>query len=249
MKLKAIGILGGMGPEATILLQRRILAAVKASDDADHIPLKIDMNPQVPSRISWLLENKGSDPAPVLAAMAKSLEAAGAVALAMPCNTAHTFASAIQKAVTIPLLHMPELAVVQIAQRVGPQARVGILASPATEKTGLFRDLLAEHGIDAIYPNDQESMLQTIRTIKSNGVSAPAVKMLQRNADELVRRGVQALLIGCSEFSLVSREVQAAVPLVDTLDVLVEEIVRTSGMRQSSMAPPYFDPAFADPRD
>ena len=56
MGLRCIGILGGMGPEATILLQQKLVAAVTARDDADHIPLLIDMNPQVPSRISRLIE-------------------------------------------------------------------------------------------------------------------------------------------------------------------------------------------------
>ena len=64
---RTIGILGGMGPEATILLQQKVLAAVQARDDADHIPLLIDMNPQVPSRIAHLIDGDGPDPGPVLA--------------------------------------------------------------------------------------------------------------------------------------------------------------------------------------
>ncbi|HAC49643.1 MAG TPA: aspartate racemase, partial [Sulfitobacter sp.] len=96
MSRPVVGVLGGMGPEATILLQQRVLGTVNAQDDADHLPLLIDMNPQVPSRIAHLIEGTGEDPAPVLAAMAQRLERAGATALAMPCNTAHHYAPAIE---------------------------------------------------------------------------------------------------------------------------------------------------------
>mgnify|MGYP003676682578 CR=1 FL=1 len=69
MSRPVVGVLGGMGPEATILLQQRVLGTVNAQDDADHLPLLIDMNPQVPSRIAHLIEGTGEDPAPVLAAI------------------------------------------------------------------------------------------------------------------------------------------------------------------------------------
>ena len=86
---RRIGILGGMGPEATVLLMSRIIARTPAADDRDHVPLFVDNNTQVPSRIAALIEGTGEDPGPVLADMARRLEANGAEALAMPCNTAH----------------------------------------------------------------------------------------------------------------------------------------------------------------
>ncbi len=109
--MRRVGILGGMGPEATVLLMQRIIAATPASDDADHLPLIVDQNPQVPSRIRHLIEGTGEDPGPVLAAMARRLQAAGAEALAMPCNTAHHYAPAIRQATAIPLIDMVALSV------------------------------------------------------------------------------------------------------------------------------------------
>ena len=84
--MKTVGILGGMGPEATILLMQKVLAAVPARDDADHVPLLVHQNPQVPSRIRALIQGGGEDPGPVLAHMARDLEAGGAQALAMPAT-------------------------------------------------------------------------------------------------------------------------------------------------------------------
>src|SRR5690625_6011140 len=83
-----VGIIGGMGPEATIELMQRIVSKTPAADDQDHIHMIVDNNPKVPSRIQALLEGTGDNPAPVLMAMARRLEQAGADFLVIPCNTA-----------------------------------------------------------------------------------------------------------------------------------------------------------------
>ena len=122
--MRRVGILGGMGPEATILMQQRLLQAIPAQDDSDHIPLLIDMNPQAPSRIAHLIEGTGGDPAPVLAQMARRLETGGAEALAMPCNTAHSYAASITSAVEIPLLNMVTLSAERGRARQGRHPRL-----------------------------------------------------------------------------------------------------------------------------
>ncbi len=85
---KVVGIIGGMGPEATVDLMRRIIANTPALDDIDHIRCIVDNNPKIPSRIKALIEADGESPGPVMAAMGKSLEAYGVDFLAIPCNTA-----------------------------------------------------------------------------------------------------------------------------------------------------------------
>ena len=137
-----IGVLGGMGPEATILFMQKMVAAVQADDDADHVPLIVHNNTQVPSRIKMLINGDGADPAPVLAEMARGLEQAGAEALAMPCNTAHVCAPAIVDAVSVPFLDMVELAAGKARDMAGSGARVGLLGSPALEQTDVFRQPL-----------------------------------------------------------------------------------------------------------
>lgn len=227
--MRKIGILGGMGPEATILLQSRLLESVQANDDADHIPLLIDMNPQVPSRLTWILEKQGEDPGPVLASMAQSLAHAGAEALAMPCNTAHHFAACIEQAVDVPFFHMPKLAAAQVAERCGEGSAVGILASPATDVTGLFEGVLTPRNCRAVFPREQNILLQAIRSIKSEGINSTNTALLQSEANKLIASDVDCLLVGCSEFSLLSRTLKSSVPIIDTLDVLVDQLVEFSG--------------------
>jgi aspartate racemase len=174
MRPRRIGILGGMGPEATVLLMQRLIAATPARDDADHIPLIVDQNTQVPSRIAYLIEGRGEDPGPVLAAMARQLEAAGAEALAMPCNTAHHFAPAIRAAVTVPFIDMVALSAGRAATLAGPGGRIGILASPAVRRVALFDAPFAAAGLTPVYAADEAATLATIRRIKSEGATDAA---------------------------------------------------------------------------
>jgi aspartate racemase len=218
--MRRIGILGGMGPEATILMQQRLLDAVAAEDDSDHIPLLIDMNPQVPSRIAHLIEGTGGDPAPVLAEMARRLETGGAEALAMPCNTAHSYAASITAAVEIPLLNMVTLS----AERAGP-GKVGILASPATRITGVFDTALAKVGATPVWLTDDAPLLHAIRIIKANGATVEARNILRAASEDLLAMGAETQLVGCSEFSLIAEAASAEARVIDTLDILVEAVV------------------------
>lgn len=224
MTRNVVGVLGGMGPEATILLQQRLLSTVQAGDDADHLPLLIDMNPQVPSRIAHLVEGTGTDPAPVLANMARRLEIAGATALAMPCNTAHHYAPQIMAAVSVPLLNMVQLAVDRAAQTLAPGNGIGILASPALRLAGVFDTALEQAGLTALWPDDPDRMLGAIRSIKAHGATPEAQQILSDAAHNLTCSGAASLFVACSEFSLLAATLPADVPVIDTIDVLADAI-------------------------
>ena len=221
---KIVGILGGMGPEATILLQQRVLAAVQAKDDADHLPLLIDMNPQVPSRIAHLIDGTGVDPSPVLAAMARRLEGAGATALAMPCNTAHHYAPQIAAAVQIPFLNMIDLSVAEAARQLGAGAAIGFLASPAVRKAGVFDAALDKAGLTALWPRDTDALLRAIRAIKAGGDIGEAQRILASAGEEMAANGASMIFIACSEFSILAPKLSFAVPALDTIDVLAGAI-------------------------
>ena len=222
---RTIGVIGGMGPEATILLQRKVLGAIPARDDADHIPLMIDMNPQVPSRISHLIDATGDDPGPTLAAMARRLQDAGCAALAMPCNTAHYYSDEITRAVSIPLLNMVDLAAKYARHRVGKGGSVGILASPASRKIRLFERAFEAQGISVIWPDCDAEMIMAIRQIKAGGPLPKARTALMQASLELVENGAELQFIACSEFSLIAQSVAGGAPVMDTLDLLAQAVV------------------------
>ncbi|MGO4909111.1 aspartate/glutamate racemase family protein [Pseudorhodobacter sp. W20_MBD10_FR17] len=222
--MKRVGILGGMGPEATILIMQKILAGVAAQDDSDHLPLIVDQNTQVPSRIKHLLEGGTVDPAPALADMARRLVAGGAEILAMPCNTAHHYADAIRTAVTVPMLDMIELSCAHAAS-LSDNGIVGVLGSPAVRKVGLFDGPLKRHGLTALYAQDEAQTLAAIRLLKSKGPSPEARAILKTASEELVQRGATVQLIACTEFSLIPEAVSAQANAFDTLDQLVKAII------------------------
>ncbi len=227
MNFRTVGILGGMGPQATVLLMQKIIAASPARDDADHIPLIVDQNPQVPSRIRHLIDGTGTgtDPGPVLAAMAKRLQAAGAEALAMPCNTAHHYAPAIRAAVSIPFIDMVALSADHAAKLAGPGGCVGILASPAVRRTGLFDRAFDRAGLRAVYASDEEAMLMTIRRIKSGGAGAADRAELAEASLRLLDRGATVQMIACTEFSLIPEAMAKGTQAFDALDRLVAAIL------------------------
>ena len=163
--MRPVGILGGMGPEATILLMQKVLAAIPAADDADHIPLIVHQNPQVPSRIAALIEGHGDDPGPTLAGMAQDLRDAGAAALAMPCNTAHHYAAAVQGATDLPFLNMIDLTTEALAASCA--RRIGMLASPATRMAAVFGASFAAHNLAPVWTSDEPAMLALIRSVKA----------------------------------------------------------------------------------
>ena len=190
----------------------------------------VDMNPQVPSRIRHLIEKDGENPGPEISEMAKRLENAGAAALVMPCNSAHYYADWIENAVAVPLLNMPRLTCMQIAALIEPGSQVGILASPATNQTGLFDAFLKQVGLKATYPEDETPVLSSIRRIKKKGPATGRPHACWTgNANRLIARGASGIIVGCTEFSLLSSRISASVPIVDALDVLVNEIIAFSG--------------------
>ena len=222
---RRVGVLGGMGPEATVLFMQRVIGRTEVTDDQDHVPLLVDNNPQVPSRVKAIVDGTGADPGPVLAAMARRLEAAGAEALAMPCNTAHHFAPEIRGAVCIPFLDMVALSARRLAE--AGVRRVGILASPAIRITGVFERPLAEHGVAPLYDRGEEDALAAIRAVKVRDYE-PARRTLATAAAAFERAGADALLVACTEFSILTEAARNVLPLVDTIDVLAEEVVAFS---------------------
>ncbi|AXT23568.1 aspartate/glutamate racemase family protein [Phaeobacter inhibens] len=213
-----------MGPEATILLQQRLLQTVAARDDADHLPLLIDMNPHVPSRIAHLIEGGGANPGPTLAEMAGRLVGAGATALAMPCNTAHHYAPFITEASAVPLLNMVDLSLDVAARHLLRGSKVGILASPAVKLAGVFDAPLNVTGLSALWPKNTNRMLDAIKMVKATGPVPEAREILSKAAEDLCRNGADLLIVACSEFSLMAGDLNASVPIIDTVDVLAAAI-------------------------
>ena len=221
------GILGGMGPEATVDLMRRVIALTPAADDRDHIRMLVDCDPTVPSRIAAIIEGSGPSPAPALLRMARALAGHGADFLAMPCNTAHTYYDDIARAVDVPLINMLENAARRLHAACPQATRVGLLASAAVRITGVYAPHCAAVGCRTLFPEEplQEWLMALIRDVKAGGGAgnAPA---LAACAGALVDAGADCLLIACTELSVIADPPgEQPVPVFDAADLLAREIV------------------------
>lgn len=199
--MKVIGILGGMGPAATVDLFDKIVKLVPAQRDQDHPRVIIDSNSQIPSRVEFLA-GVGPTPIPALVDSARTLERAGADLIAVPCNTAHLFHREIQAAVTIPVLHMMAETGRALVGLEPPVRRAGLLATTGTIVAGLYHQ--AMDGVEILVPEipDQEQIMECLMEIKA-GKFRRARTVIRRAARGLVARGAQAVIAGCTEVPLV----------------------------------------------
>ena len=234
---KCAGVLGGMGPDATVDFMTRLLRLVDAKEDSDHIRCIVDNNPKVPSRIKALFEGGREDPAPCLMDMARRLEAWGADFLVMPCNTAHHYHEQIQSAVRIPVLDMIGLAA-RAAQQKFPQLRkAGILATSATMRVGLYEKAFGRLGIATLYPDapDQAGLLALIKSIKAGHIGEVQRAALIATGRRVLEKGAQALVLACTELSVIAPQ-KDELPFVDASQALAEE---TFAIVKRDKMPPY----------
>lgn len=234
-----VGVIGGMGPGATVEFMRRVIASTPAEDDRDHVHMIVDNNPKVPSRIEALITGAGESPAPAIAAMASRLEHAGADFIVIPCNTAHGYWSSAAEAVNVPVWHLAELTLARIVSAQGTPLRVGMLASPAVRRIQLYEPYATAHGASLLYATPEEDLLQVIRAVKADRAGQREINLLQRLATRLVDSGADVLALGCTEFSLIADRLEAPVPVYDTLQVLADAVVTAakSGQVQPSPSP------------
>jgi aspartate racemase len=221
------GLIGGMGPEATVDLMRRVIRATPAEDDADHVHMIVDNNPRVPSRIRALIEGDGESPVPCLREMARRLETHGAHFLAIPCNSAHAYFDEIASAVSIPVLHMIRLTVEAVADECPGLRFVGVLASSAVLTTGLYEEAFRRAGVEVLYPREslQGRIMQAIREIKAGGLGAAGEEAILEAARDLQERGAGALVVACTELSLAAGALAGRDRVYDAAQVLAEAIV------------------------
>jgi len=223
---KIVGIIGGMGPEATVDLMQRIIRLTPASDDKDHVRCIVDNNPKVPSRIKAIIEGDGEDPGPVMADMARRLEVWGADFLAIPCNTAHYYYDVVRQAVTIPVLNMVDLVVDQVKARFGNERKIGMLASPAVAITKLYTKRFEALGVEETWPDPEHQayVFDIIKRVKTGRTSPSLHEQYVRVCDHLKDQNVRVAIVACTELSALGGKLPLTT--IDASQVLAAEIVR-----------------------
>ncbi len=222
---KVIGVLGGMGPLATVDLYRKLVEATPATRDQDHLHVIIESNPAVPDRSDALLHG-GDDPTPLLRTGALRLAQAGVDFIVVPCNTAHAFLSRIEPDVPVPFLSMVDSTARVIARQL-PGVHVGILSTAGTIAANLYQAAFERHGLGALVPGStgQARVSQAIADVKAGKVGAEQTAFVRATANELIHQGAGALVTACTELPLILAQTDVSVPLFDPTQVLAEAAV------------------------
>ena len=227
MPEKVIGILGGMGPEATIDLFYKIIKFTPAEKDQDHLRIIIDNNPKIPDRTAAIL-GKGEDPLPALQETARNLEKAGADFIIIPCNTAHYFLPSIQESVKIPILNMIEETAKETQKRISQIKKVGLLASIGIYKTEIYHQHFKKINIVVISPEekDKEEVMNAIYAVKAGDLSNEVKGNIIKIAQKLIDKEAEAIITGCTEIPLILKEGDVSVPIIDPTRILAKAAVQ-----------------------
>lgn len=210
MNHEKIGILGGMGPAAGLYFAQKLIALnTNARKDADHVPFILYSNTQIPSRVDSFLKQT-TTPVPQLTASLQKLESLGADLGVMVCNTAHIYFDEIASKVRLPLINMVDNVVKLVSRMELEDQKVGLLATTATVKSGIYSRYFEGTGIVVVSPTDDEQMLVSSAIfdaefgLKATGLASTdaARRILAGVADRMRKRtGVQHLILGCTELS------------------------------------------------
>ena len=228
---QAVGVIGGVGPMATVYYMQRVIEMTKAGCDQEHINMLVFNDCDIPDRTAFITEKSPDNPLPVMVEDAKRLEAAGCEFVVIPCNTAHYFYDELEQAVKIPVVNIVEETIRYAKARVQDLSCVGIMATTGTIVTGTYQKYAERAGLTAVLPD--EAGQQALMRIIYDGVKAgrPVSRAeFDAVADGLRAQGAQCLILGCTELSVLKRDLAIDDPdVLDSIDVLASETVRRSG--------------------
>jgi len=225
----ALGILGGMGPQATIDLQQKILNLTAAQRDSEHMRVFVDNHPQIPDRIGAILRGTPS-PAPAMQESLDKLAAMGAACIVMPCVSAHYFIPQCNIPKGASFVDMLELAAKACADRF-PGKKVGVLCTVATAQCGLFTRYLERFSVPCIYPqeNDQNKVGELILDVKAGKDLNPVAASLRSIAAEMTGRGAEYFVLACTEIPIIHQFEPLPYPCVDATMELAKAAVQRCG--------------------
>ncbi len=230
MKQNVLGVIGGLGPLATAYYMARVVEMTDAEKEQDNVDMIVYNFPSIPDRTDYILGNNQNSPLPGLRKAAKALEKQGVSCIAIPCVTAHYFHQELQKAVAVPIIN----AVAETAKRlkVAGIQRAGIMATDGTVHSRILGMELEHAGINPIMPSAQKQRDIMSLIYESVKAQKPVDRKLFYGAiRELVDCGSEAVILGCTELSVIRQISCANVAFLDVMDVLAQEAIVRCGKK------------------
>ena len=233
-----VGMIGGLGPAATVDLYDKIVKATPAKTDQEHFKLVVEQNPQIPDRTKCLLEG-GDNPTLSMYNCAKRLEEDDCDCIIVPCNTAHAFVALIEPFVGIPFINMQQVTMQEIQEKFGDKAVIGLMATTGTVRSGLYGQKAEAMGMPMYVPDDEHQARVMAAIYGPQGAKAGFTDGVCREdlcsaAEYLVKtHGCNVLILGCTELPLILDEgfmtiAGKEVFIIDPTSALARRVVKVA---------------------
>ncbi|MDO5968592.1 amino acid racemase [Flavivirga aquimarina] len=230
-----LGVVGGVGPSATVDFMNKIIQNTTVKKDQDHIKMIVEQNPQIPDRTANLIHNQ-TDPTIALFSTCKKLEAAGSNAIAIPCNTAHAFVKEIQEHLNVPIVNMITITAEYILENFGKGTNVGLLATNGSIQSKVYFNVLTGFGLQVVIPDEthQNYVMESIYGkfgVKAGYTDGLCKEQILNGVNHLIKREAQVIILGCTELPLLFpenkelRDGKKSVELVDPTLILAKKVV------------------------
>ena len=227
-KKTTLGILGGLGPMATVYFYEMLTSRTSAETDQEHIDIVISSHATTPDRSAFITGKSSENPLPVMIEEANKLVGYGADILVMPCNTAHYFYDELAKTVPVPFINiMAET--VKKCKELGYK-KLGILATEGTARSGAYNQVCERYGVECAVPSDEKQKL-LMDVIFNDIKKGKRANMEHFNlvCEELESVGCDVLVLGCTELSLIKKEENLGEKFVDSLEALCDATIARCG--------------------
>ena len=225
---KTVGVIGGLGPMATLDFFDRILKRTKALREQDHLRLIIDNTTKIPDRNAFT-RGEGPSPGPALADAARGLEQAGAEFIVMACNTTHAWEAEIRAAINVPFISIIEETTKVVAD-LSPEA-AGVLAVDACLSSNLYQEALTKRGVKPVLlsADSQKTFMELVYRIKNGDTGDVVKRSMATLAKRLEAQGAEVIIAGCTEVPIVLTADDIDSELINSTDVLVERTIVFAG--------------------
>lgn len=205
-----LGILGGLGPYATLAFLNELVELTPAKSEQDHIPIRIEWRPDTPNRQDYF-NGSGEDPWPALfAAYSRLAHGDGACDLiAMPCNTTHVWHERLRASSDVPFVHIADCAADALDRQAGNVTNVAVLGTRETMRFAIYEGALKERGMQASYPDGaaQELLAQKVIPLAKAGRFVAAASAMQNVISAVHSDGADAIILACTEMPLLEDKI------------------------------------------
>ncbi len=229
-KNKLLGVLGGLGPMATVYFYELLTSLTDARSDQEHIDMVISSRATTPDRTAYILGQSDVDPINAMIEDANKLVAFGAQIIAIPCNTAHYFYDQLSAAVDVPILNIVEESVAYLKK--DGIKKFGLLATDGTVKSGTYQKYCEDHDILCVTPDTshQSRVMEIIYDQIKQGKSVN-MESFYEIAHYMRSLGCERIILGCTELSLIKRDEKLSDFYTDSLECLALATIRACGKK------------------